>query len=380
MRLVASIGDGHTQLEPDNPAFAYWYPVRLYQFISSRAPSRAMPTWPARKVLTVAGRPIEDAMREVRALMGADNAFCARENLFAFHNAILMKGLGLAESDGSLKLRIKLRSGRVVDRVVIARAADDKRYDPDGSKVPAMIHEFIKREDNRPWKHLYVLTGRKTFSAAVMMLQAFADHTAVSLIGEPAGAGSDSYGDATTIRLPRIGAQFSVSTLYHKLDDAGERGDATPVDVPAPFSFADYAAGRDPAVDAILRGDEMRSVSMIALEDDASRARKIYEARKKRFAKSPDWLPPRQIDLIHSVWRLMDQQRTPEAAELVRLVTEIYPRSARAWSVRGNVEMAAGRKADALERHRRALTLDPNNIDNLGQRAALKEARMPFPD
>src|SRR4051794_23260149 len=32
MRLVASIGDGHSSLEPDNPAFGRWYPVRLYQF------------------------------------------------------------------------------------------------------------------------------------------------------------------------------------------------------------------------------------------------------------------------------------------------------------------------------------------------------------
>src|SRR5262245_14878437 len=32
MRLVASLGDGHTHLEPDTPAFADWYPVRLYEF------------------------------------------------------------------------------------------------------------------------------------------------------------------------------------------------------------------------------------------------------------------------------------------------------------------------------------------------------------
>src|SRR5947208_11057698 len=32
MRIVAGIGDSHTQLDPDNPRFAYWYPFRLYQF------------------------------------------------------------------------------------------------------------------------------------------------------------------------------------------------------------------------------------------------------------------------------------------------------------------------------------------------------------
>jgi hypothetical protein len=32
MRLVASLGDGHTTLQPDNARFANWYPIRLYEF------------------------------------------------------------------------------------------------------------------------------------------------------------------------------------------------------------------------------------------------------------------------------------------------------------------------------------------------------------
>src|SRR5215203_6167656 len=32
MRLVASLGDGHTYLEMNNPRYARWYPVRFYQF------------------------------------------------------------------------------------------------------------------------------------------------------------------------------------------------------------------------------------------------------------------------------------------------------------------------------------------------------------
>jgi hypothetical protein len=32
MRLVASLGDGHTVLELDHPRFALWYPVRLQEF------------------------------------------------------------------------------------------------------------------------------------------------------------------------------------------------------------------------------------------------------------------------------------------------------------------------------------------------------------
>jgi hypothetical protein len=67
------------------------------------------------------------------------------------------------------------------------------------------------------------------------------------------------------IRTPKVGLQLEVSALWHQLEDAGY--DIMPVDVPAPFSFADYQAGLDPAVDSILRGDEMRSIALIALEE-----------------------------------------------------------------------------------------------------------------
>lgn len=32
MQLVSLVEDGHTQLSPDRPDFALWYPVRLYEF------------------------------------------------------------------------------------------------------------------------------------------------------------------------------------------------------------------------------------------------------------------------------------------------------------------------------------------------------------
>jgi hypothetical protein len=488
MRLVASLGDGHTQLEPNTPAFSLWYPVRVYEFSDGVFITSAFgkdADLAGAQLLEAADHPIAFVLAEARALMGADNSWCLRENLFAFHDAALMKGLGFTDDQGALRVRVKLSSGRIVDRVLVPRVADDTRFaradatmdwrfvsevfgpplgspadwttaytglkaaafrtdDPtrpphlmyrrpfvarslpranayyiqinniqdmqgeslveffrramrevdsakparlivdirynpggDGSKVTAMIHELIKREDSRPWGHLYVLTGRKTFSAAVMLLQAFIDHTEVSVIGEPAGAGPDSYGDATTIDLRR--GRLHVSTLYHKLDDIGERPDFTPVDVPALFSFADYAAGRDPALDPILEGREMRSLALVAKEDGALAARKTYEERRQQFSSLAEWSTPRFINMIRAVGRLEDQKRLGEAVDLSVLVSEMYPSSARAWSVRGDVESAAGRNADALGSFTRALEIDPYNVDNVEQRHALISAGREIP-
>jgi hypothetical protein len=252
----------------------------------------------------------------------------------------------------------------------------DLRYNPggDGSRVPPMIHEFIKREDNPPWKHLYILTGRKTFSAAVMFLAAFVNNVPCTIVGEPAGAPLDSYGDPTTIDLPRTGLRLHVSTLWHQLEDQGARYPIMPVDVAASFSFADYAAGRDPAVDAILSGEDMRSLPIIALEDGGPAARKVFEERKSHLVRFADWMRVREIDLLHGYFKLRDANREADGAELLRIMTELYPNSASAWSRRGDSEIALGDKPAGLASYRRALELDPNNLANVDQRQALAEA------
>jgi tetratricopeptide (TPR) repeat protein len=491
MQLVALIGDGHTQLSPNRRDFALWYPVRLYEFTDGYFVTAAYKTdadLVGAQILTIDGKPVQQVMDNVRTLMNNETAFDREEHLFAFHNAMLMKGLKYAAGDGSLKITARLKGGRVVERLLQAHRSNDPRYREndstldwrflsevygppfgdlrdwttaykhlptaayrtvdtnrpahlafrrpfvafaipernayfvqvnsvgnwgdkrfeqffrdalaevdiqkpasliidlrynaggDGSKVPGMIHQFIKREDDPPWKHLYILTGRKTFSAAIMVLAAFIDHTRVSIIGEPAGAPLDAYGDPTTIALPRVGMELDISTLWHQLEDSGARYAIMPVDVPAPFSFADYETGRDPAVDAILRGDEMRSIPIIALEDGGAAARKVFDERQKRFAKYAQWMKPREVDLLHAVWKMGDGGRTDDALEVAKIMTELYPDSALSAGKLGEALIAAGQKDAGLKSYKRALSLDPNNLDNIDERNALSEGTFAKPD
>ncbi|HVT41048.1 MAG TPA: hypothetical protein VHE78_18575, partial [Gemmatimonadaceae bacterium] len=372
MRLVASIGDGHTQLEPNgNARFSDWYPIRLYEFTDGffvTTAHRSVGELAGAEVLNIAGHPAAEVVAAARTLMGADNAFGRLENLYAVHSASLMKGLGYAAADGSLRVTCKLRDGTVVERTLVPRktnspgvspddanfgtwssrremfgppidsaaewvaafrqlpatafrVADTTRpphlmnprlqmtyalpawkayyiqlnfinntstetfpgliqralrevdelkprrlivdlrynYGGDGSAVRAMIQEFIARQNHQPWNELYVLVGRRTFSAAILALGEFLDYTQVTLVGEPPGAARNAFGDAMTFEYPRTGLHLRVSTVRHQGLASTDLSEIIPVDVPARFSFADYAAGRDPAVDPILRGDEMRS-------------------------------------------------------------------------------------------------------------------------
>lgn len=249
----------------------------------------------------------------------------------------------------------------------------DLRYNfgGDGSKVPAFVHAFIRRGQEPSWQDLYVITGRRTFSAGVMMIAAFVDHTRATFIGEPAGAALDHYGDATAIELIDIGATLYVSTLFHQLQDQGQRYDIMPVDIAAPFSYADWSAGRDPAIDPILSGAEMRSVPIIAVAESGAAARRVFDERNQRLAAYRDWMALREFDLIRAIWRLYDLDRRADALQLARIMVELRPNSARAHSMLGDNLIALDQRAEGLAAYREALRLDPNNIDNISQRRAL---------
>jgi hypothetical protein len=484
MRLVASIGDGHTSLEPDNPAFGLWYPFRLYQFSDGyfiTAAHRSQAEIAGAQVLEIGGRPADEVVGEARRLMGADNDVGAREMVFATSNAGLMKGLGYASADGSLSLKLKLRNGHTVERIAIPRLSDadgfakgdstfEWRFRPefggppignpedwisayrdlshlalrtadpkrpphlilrrafvgqalpdsdayyiqancicngadetflaffaramaevdhrkprrlivdlrfnvggDGSKVPGLIGEFVKRKDAPPWRELYVLTGRRTFSAGVMALDAFRINTDATFVGEPAGAGLNSYGDAGSFTFPHTGMHMDMSTLRHELTRSTDIDPYTPVDVPAAFTSADYAAGRDPAVDAILEGQEMRALPLIARSGGGAAARRAYEARKSRFGDVPWWTAASDDAMTTAGYALVDQGRADDALEVFRLDTEIHGDFWRTWHNLGEQQLKAGRKAEGLESYRRALEDDPGNPESAAERAALAE-------
>ena len=99
---------------------------------------------------------------------------------------------------------------------------------------------------------LFLITGRNTFSAASLFAAKLQAGTAVTIVGEPMGGSPNLWGNARDIRLDHSGLVVSVATTFElatTLDD--ERATIEP-DLSVPLTFADWSAGRDAALDAIL--------------------------------------------------------------------------------------------------------------------------------
>jgi Tfp pilus assembly protein PilF len=72
-------------------------------------------------------------------------------------------------------------------------------------------------------------------------------------------------------------------------------------------------------------------------------------------------MKPREVDLLHALWKLDDSGRTADAKDVALMMTELYPDSAISWGTLGESQMESGQKDGGRVSYQRALTLDPNN-------------------
>jgi hypothetical protein len=147
----------------------------------------------------------------------------------------------------------------------------------------------------------------------------------------------------------------------HQLSQSNDLRAFIPIDVPAPMSFADYSAGRDPAVDPILAGAEMRSIPTIALQDGGAAARKAWHERAARYAKI-DWFePPEEFALRQVMDTLISEGRAQDALETAKLNTEIHPYVWNTWYNLASAQKAAGEPEQRYASYECVVLLEPNN-------------------
>lgn len=310
-QLVAIIGDGHTRLRLPQHA----YPLRLYDFADGLHVIGALDnSLVGAKLVNIGGQPLGNIRDRLLSVLPHENSAGDRDNLpyLATHPDVLA-GLGLAPdanhatygvmlADGSthaLTLEpslvnvplappatiplyierprdnywLKTQPGLVYvkynacapgdpplpmffDQVLRALDADpnaklviDVRHNGGGSS--ALLDPLIAQlADRKLSGRLYCVIGRKTFSSALLNALSLA-RAGATLVGEPTAGKPSHHGEVRVFALPRSGLIVSYSTKF--FEDPTHQGDSLVPDVAAETTYADWAAGRDPVLDAILK-------------------------------------------------------------------------------------------------------------------------------
>jgi hypothetical protein len=114
-----------------------------------------------------------------------------------------------------------------------------------------IISEIKKRPAINSRGHLYVITGRWTFSAGMSNAADFRNETNAMLVGEPTGARPNGYQENREFMLPNSHLKVWVSTEFYKFQQQD-----TPALMPDQRIDPDWASfrqGRDPVMEWILK-------------------------------------------------------------------------------------------------------------------------------
>ncbi len=120
------------------------------------------------------------------------------------------------------------RMFRFIDEHPVEKLIVDMRdnYGGNNSLNEPLLHGLIRAKKLQAPGSLFVLVGRRTFSAAMMFAIDLEQHTNAIFLGEPTGAAPNSYGDSRKIALPESGLLLRVSTLYWQYSDPRDKRDA----------------------------------------------------------------------------------------------------------------------------------------------------------
>jgi hypothetical protein len=134
----------------------------------------------------------------------------------------------------------------------VRRAVVDIRHNFGGETFgyPPVADALVERAADMP-AGLYLITGRNSFSAASLFAADLTARADVTVVGEPMGGSPALYGDADDVALPWSGLVLSVATELFEPVPGDDRLEL-PVDLAAPMTLADFLAGRDPALAAIV--------------------------------------------------------------------------------------------------------------------------------
>jgi hypothetical protein len=252
----------------------------------------------------------------------------------------------------------------------IVRLIIDLRHNDGGNGVLLLpfLNQIIKRDFLNREGGLFVISGRRTYSAASIFMSELAVHTMARFVGEPDGCGSDLFSDNRFAgRLPHSG--FPLWIAKWRFTD---RWPGWPEDhaeyfgphVPAPFSSRDYFDGRDPALEAALSGG-FRTVAECAADEGAAAGLEHYRRLKEKFRGLEWWTALEPDNLERAVNRkgydLVSKGELRRALNVFTLNSRLFPDSANAWDSLGECAFSLKEYDLALQYYGKSVELDPAN-------------------
>lgn len=267
-----------------------------------------------------------------------------------------------------------------VEQNEVERLILDVRLNGGGNnyKNKPIITGLIRTEKiNQPGK-LFVIIGRRTFSACQNLVNELDNYTNAIFVGEPTGENINFYGDNNRLELPRSKAPVYLSFAWWQDKPQWENADWLAPDIAVEMSSEDYRRQRDPVLETALtlEGGDIILDPMLYLQDlfIAGEIEKVQREAQRMVSDPQLRFYPFEQRFLRAANNLARSEQPQGALMVLQMTTDLFPTSAASWHELGKLYRQLAQPQAAREAWKKAVALDPEGPT--GKEAADKLEKM----
>ena len=229
---------------------------------------------------------------------------------------------------------------------------------------------------NQPGK-LFVIIGRRTFSACQNLVNELDNYTEAVFVGEPTSENINFYGDNRKMELPNSKIPVRLSFAWWQDKPQWENADWLAPHLAVDMSFEEYRTNQDPVLQTALHFsdkdfiiDPMQHLTELfmsgKMEELETEAKRMIDNPVYRFVDFNDEINQAGYDLLGS-------NQIKEAIIVFELNTQLFPNSANAWDSLAEAYWKANQVEKAVQYYNKAIQMDPDGPTGDNARNMLKE-------
>ncbi|UII80880.1 hypothetical protein [Flagellimonas sp. CMM7] len=226
---------------------------------------------------------------------------------------------------------------------------------------------------------LFVITGRRTFSACQNLVNELDNYTNATFVGEATSENINFYGDARPVALPNSKIPVYLSFAWWQDKPVWENADATVPNIAVDMSFEQYRSNEDPVLDAALhfsganfQPDPMRYITDLymagKMEELAIEVPKMIKDSRYSFFDF-------ETELSNTAYHLLSNNQIEPAIGVYSFVAQLFPDSPSAIKNLANAYFKAGVKDKTIELLEKVIAMDSKGAIGKSAKDMLKEVR-----
>ncbi|PRX57893.1 S41 family peptidase [Flagellimonas meridianipacifica] len=256
-----------------------------------------------------------------------------------------------------------------IEKEEVEKLIIDVRLNGGGNnfKNRSLVTKIIENKKINTVGSLFVIIGRRTFSACQNLVNELHNYTNTIFLGEPTSENINFYGDSRPVILPNSLLPVSLSFAWWQDKPAWQNEEWLAPAIPVDISFEEYSTNKDPVLNAALafsdrdfKPNPMRFITDLFVRGDIEQ----LDKEVPKMVKDPRYdFFDFETEISKAGTHLVGSGRMPAIQAgigVFSFVTRLFPNSANAWKNLAEAYLKAGDKEKAKDLLQKSIVLDTN--------------------